>query len=237
MISALEQSMDKLHSSLNILWPEGREESCCKSDGPHFTVNGYDRPVSIGQVEARLLFNLCSLRKVRTAFEIGTGFGYSSLWIASAIVKTYGQNGWVGSLDNYSEGGLGIKGLEFARSSSRSMGLDNIIHYIVGTSPDDIDPSTVPEIDFGFIDGNHNGNQPTRDYRALQTVLSSAGAIAFHDANSRYTVSEAIACAINDGWSPIVFPTSCRICVCYKKEEDFSLAIRAFEAARILQLV
>jgi len=133
----LEQ-LDELHIQLEEIWPNGREAVCCAKDGHHFTLKGFSRPVSIGRVEAYILYNISKRFSVKRAFEIGTGFGYSSLWLAAAIVANYGNYGWLGSIDNQSEGELGNIGLEFARAAAQSLGISPVTHYFVGGSRKDI---------------------------------------------------------------------------------------------------
>lgn len=230
-------SLEPVHAELQAIWPGGRESSCCPNDGRHYTMKGHSRPVSVGQVEARLLYNLAVSSGAKRAFEIGTGFGYSSFWLGAAIFRNHAVDGWLGSIDNHSEGGVGQTGLEFAVAGSKLLGLDQTTKYFVGTSPVDLYKHISEPIDLGLIDGNHSGMQPSDDYQGLKPFLSDSSLLIWHDVQSRYTVGAGLAAAIKDGWSPIVFPTSCRLCVCYKRLSDWDLAMSSFEAAKLLSLV
>ncbi len=237
MTSEFLASLDAIHSELAIVWPGGREMSCCANDGRHYTIKGFPRPVSIGQVEARLLYNLAVSGDVAWAFEIGTGFGYSSFWLGAAILRNSPTGGWLGSLDDHSEGGVGRRGFDFAVSGAKRLGLDRIVDYVVGASPADIHKYVSKPIDLALIDGSHRGTQPLDDYMALRAQLSNARFLVWHDVQSQYDVGVGLAAAIKDGWSPIVFPTSCRLCVCYRTVGEWDIALNAFERARRLSLV
>lgn len=229
--------MSAIHDDLHVIWPEGREGSCCDNDGRHYTLKNKDRPVSVGQVEARLLYNLAISAGVHNAFEIGTGFGYSSFWLGAAIFHNSKDSGWLGSLDNYSEGGIGQAGHGFALSRAKFLELNKTIHYYIGNSPEDLSKFISKPIDLALIDGNHNGAQPLNDYKGLRPFFSDSAILIWHDVQRHYDVGEGLALAIKDGWSPIVFPTSCRLCVCYKTVSHWDLTLKSFENARELILL
>jgi hypothetical protein len=237
MTSEFLASLDTIHSELAIVWPKGREMSCCPNDGRHYTIKDFPRPVSIGQIESRLLYNLAVSGGVTRAIEIGTGFGYSSFWLGAGIARNSATIGWLGSLDDHSEGGIGRQGLDFAVSGAKRLGLDRVVDYFVGASPGDIHKYVCEPIDLALIDGSHKGTQPLDDYLALRAQLSGARFLVWHDVQAQYDVGEGLAAAIKDGWSPIVFPTSCRLCVCYRKVGEWDIALRAFERARTLSLL
>jgi predicted O-methyltransferase YrrM len=237
MIAEFLESLSDIHSELEVVWPDGRESSCCSNDGRHYALKGFPRPVSVGQVEAHLLYNLAVSAGVSRAFEIGTGFGYSSFWIGAAIKRNAPFNGWLGSLDNHSEGSAGPIALDFAASGAKRLGLDRTVDYIVGSSPSDVDKHVSAPVTLAFIDGAHGSGQPRLDYLAIRRRLSDTAFLVWHDVQSRYDVWDGIAEAIRDGWSPVVFPTSCRLCVCYKSAKQWDLALDAFTAARALSLL
>lgn len=237
MVSAFLASLNGIHAELDIVWPEGREPSCCDKDGRHYAMKGYPRPVSIGQVEAHLLYNLAVSGHVTRAFEVGTGFGYSSFWLGAAINRNSPTEGWLGSMDDHSEGAIGARGLHFAASGARRLGLERTIDYIVGASPVDTQRHIVSPINLAFIDGAHKAAQPRADYMAIRDSLSESAFLIWHDVRAEYDVADGVSAAITDGWFPIVFPTSCRLCVCYRHIREWDIALYAFDHARALSLL
>jgi predicted O-methyltransferase YrrM len=160
------------------------------------------------------LYNLVWMSRVSTAFEIGTGFGYSSFWIAAGMARNEGGKKWFGSLDNHSEGGLGESGIRFAIPSAKTLGLDAIINYFSGTLRDDLNFILNGKVlEMCFVDGNYRGDQPLTDYHGLRPFLREGSCIIWHDVNDRYTVSETVAEAERDGWRTIALPSSCNLAV------------------------
>lgn len=226
-----------MQSSLEIIWPHGRNSVCAPEDGRHFILPGYSRPVSIGQVEAFFLHNLAKLIGAERGFEIGTAFGYSSFWLGHAIAKNHPTRAWFGSLDNWQEGSIGTSGLKFAKEWAERLSLSNVVKYLTGNSPEDVLRFVSEPVDIAFIDGNHNGDQPLKDYKALRELLTKNGVIVWHDIEPRYGVNLAISEAIKDGWSVVTFPTSCRIGIGYRTFASWNAALDAFMTARRLELV
>ena len=236
-IEIFNNKIEDLHSILETVWPSGREKSCTASDGHHYSLPGHTRPVSLGRVESHFLFNLVVAVRAKRVFEIGTAFGYSSFWLGFAVHLLDAAHGWVGSIDNHSEGTLGREGFDFAHKTAEHIGLTGNIQYFVGNSPTDIHKYLTSSVDLAFIDGDHNGLQPAEDYRGLKPYLENARLLVWHDVQARYNVKDGLSEAIADGWSPIVFPTSCRMCVCYKHYSDWTAAISAFQHAEQLTLM
>lgn len=225
-----------LQAQLTPIWENGRPPKIDPHEGPHWTLPGRSRPVSIGRVESYLLFNLVVHTVARKVFEIGTGFGYSSWWLAGGTAQLDGQR-WLGSLDNYTEGTLGIDGFNFAKSGASRLGLADFVHYFWGNSPDIVSQSIGRQrIDLVFIDGDHLGNQPIIDYQAVVQFLHSKSIVVFHDATERYSVPRAILMAKKDGWIPIVLPTSCDMAVCIKDQTQRVLIEKSFQLARNFHL-
>jgi hypothetical protein len=215
------KKISTIQDKLFLIWEKGRDETCLSNDGHHWRMRGFWRPISISLIESYILFNLVITLNVKKAFEIGTGFGYSSFWIASAIYMLHGKNGWFRSLDNYSEGKMGKIGLQFALENSKFLGIDLIIKYCIGDSPLNIKKTIGrKKIDLIFIDGNHHGDQPVEDVKGVLRNTDNNSVILFHDINSRYNVQVAIDHLIGLGWKFMIFPTSCNLGICYKKNED-----------------
>src|SRR5439155_7365392 len=116
-------------------------------------------------------------------------------------------------------------------------GLDGIVEYFVGASPADIARYLSTPIDLAFIDGFHKNGQPRADYIGLRDWLSDNAFLVWHDTQAEYDVGDGIAAAIQDGWAPIVFPTSCRLCVCYRQVDQWEKALQAFNRANTLEIV
>lgn len=231
------EMLNQIHCDLEAIWPNGREADCCGADGNHYRLCGFRRPVSIGRVEARLLYNLTRRSRARRAFEVGTAFGYSSFWIGAAVRENRVNDGWVGSIDNHSEDSAGENAFSFARSKAEQLGLSDIIQYYIGNSPQDLDAILVEPIDIAFIDGNHHGEQPKSDYEGLRPYLTNSSFLIWHDVQAQYGVASGISAAIADGWCPVVFPTSCRICVCYRGQDQWKTLLTSYLAAEKLELL
>ena len=235
---SLMQAILKVQSELELVWPNGREPSCCPLDGEHYSLPGQPRPVSISKVESHLLYNLVIATASRSVFEVGTGFGYSSLWLAAAVHSLYGAEGWVGSIDNYSEGGRAGESTarhQVAQALAKRLNLSETVTYFVGESPSDLSSVIWSPLDLVFIDGNHHGEQPTLDYQGLRPFLTSDSLIVWHDVQSKYSVANGIANAIKDGWSPVTLPTSCRMTVCYRTFSSWEKICQAFNEAMELR--
>lgn len=227
--------INQLHSELDVIWPHGRDPVCSKNDGPHYTLRGYKRPVSIGRVEAYLLYNVVRLFSAHRGCEIGTGFGYSSFWIGAGI-RSLGRGGFFGSVDDLSEGMLGDRGTVFARRWAEKLELSEINDYYAGRSPEVLATLSLDELDFIMIDGNHNGDQPMADYKGLKPYLCSDSLLIWHDVQSKYSVNHAVAESMKDGWSVVTFPTSCRLAISYCTMRGWNSAIEAYDMAKNLQL-
>lgn len=214
------KKMTLVQEKLYPIWKKGRFKSCISNDGFHWRMKGFWRPISISSIESIILYNLVITLKIKKAFEIGTGFGYSSFWIASAIFNQYGKKGWFRSLDNYSEGKLGIKGYDFAIENSKFLGFDKISEYCIGKSPEDVNRVINNHIiDLIFIDGNHHGMQPLIDVKSVLNNIDENSVILFHDVNSRYNVKNAVNFLEDNGWKFLLFPTSCNLGICYRNNE------------------
>jgi len=236
--ATFRKKIAKVQLKLQPIWPDGRREKNSWGDGGHWTLPGFSRPVSVSRLEALFLFNLAAALRARNAFEIGTGFGYSSLWLGAGISHCQLSSGWLGSLESQEEGGIGSKGLEFARWASRVMGLSEVVEYFKGHSPEDV-PSCVESksLDLVFIDGNHHGTQPLRDYLGVRAFLASRAVVIWHDVEERYGVPSAVAKSSEDGFQIQILDTSCRIAVCYRSSATEQAIKQASAASAAGQLI
>ena len=172
-------------------------------------------PYSCTDEEGLMLYFTIVENNFKSGFEIATAFGYSTAFLGLAFQKTGGK---CISLDCYIEefkedylynenklisasekirseidiGKLPV-GLDTAKSSAKRLGVENVIDFKVGLSPNDV-PKVIGErkIDFAFIDGGHFGEQPTKDFLAVFPYLSDKCAVLFHDNNFNRYVYRAV---------------------------------------------
>jgi len=172
-------------------------------------------PYSCTDEEGLMLYFTIVENNFKSGFEIATAFGYSTAFLGLAFQKTGGK---CISLDCYIEefkedylynenklifasekirseidiGKLPV-GLDTAKSSAKRLGVENVIDFKVGLSPNDV-PKVIGErkIDFAFIDGGHFGEQPTKDFLAVLPYLSDKCAVLFHDNHCNCDVYRAV---------------------------------------------
>ncbi|MEW4562453.1 class I SAM-dependent methyltransferase [Bremerella sp. JC770] len=172
-------------------------------------------PYSLTFEEGMIMYQLISSNKLRSGYEIATAFGFSSFFIALALQLNAGK---LTSVDAYIEeekedylyehsaarehveklreieraGDLSKlpPGLRFAREGAKLLGIEDVVSYQIGCSPEDI-PAVVGDqvFDFAFIDGGHFGEQPVVDVQSILPSLNKDRFLMmFHD-----TQSEAVA--------------------------------------------
>ncbi|MBV1856568.1 class I SAM-dependent methyltransferase [Catellatospora tritici] len=227
----LQRLVEARREMMDEVWPAGRN-SHAPWDGTHYSLKGHARPVSVSRTEAYFLSNLVILGRPDTVFEIGTGFGYSAAWLGMGLATA--GHGRLITLDNYSEGSLGVDGLIAAEKFLGTIGVDEFVDLAVGSSPVDV-PKVLGErsVDIAFIDANHHGEHPVGDYESVRPLMCRSGAIVFHDVDdSRYTVSKATKRAADDGWRLAALQTSCFLTVAYVDPRWTELIAEAFDAAR-----
>lgn len=202
-------------------WLEGRNPQC-SWDGDHFHLPGTVRPLTVSRVESVFLGNLVAACNANNVLEVGTAFGYSAAWLAYGIGQT-SHDGLVFTLDNGSEGGLGDQLLDIARQIWSRVGVTDRIKAMRGTSPEALDELTELVVDIAFIDGEHRGGQPLKDYQACVRRLSPSGSVVFHDAQTKYDVPEAVARAEADGFTIVPLGTSCEMVVALRDKAQVAL--------------
>ncbi|MGQ9806154.1 MAG: class I SAM-dependent methyltransferase [Chlorobiales bacterium] len=172
-------------------------------------------PYSCSDEEGLLLYFTIKENHFKSGFEIATAFGYSTCYLGLAFQKTggtcttvdcyieefkddcfYTDNDVIREIENIrshiNSENVPI-GLSTAKSSAHRLGLEHVIEFKIGLSPNDI-PQIIGQrkIDFAFIDGGHFGDQPTKDFLAIAPYLSEKCAILFHDNNYNKSVYDAI---------------------------------------------
>lgn len=230
------ERLQRLEARLRPIWHNGRPPKNDPKAGPHWVFPGTRRPVSVGCAEAFFLSNVARASCAVTAFEIGTGFGFSSWWLAQGLEGREGS--WLGSIDDYSEGKKGRDRFDFACLGAKLLDMEDRMRYFIGVSPVDVVKAVGSRtLDLAFIDGGHHGEQPVLDYLALEPFLADNSLLIFHDVNPRYSVGEAVRRALHDGWRTVRVPSSCDIVVCYRRSDAISVVESAYLAATEHRLV
>jgi len=200
-------------------------------DGNHLGLPGSMRPLSVSRAESRFLANLVALSDCRTVLEIGTAFGYSTSWLAYGLSQCSHPHG-VYTIDDGTEAGLGDRGLAIAKEIWTRTGVDDLVFPIRGTSPEVLNTLDGLMADVIFIDGEHRGDQPLRDWLGCLPHLAPSGFVIFHDVQEKYTVQEAVEHAISVGFSAFPIASSCEPVVVCRDETRAALISTAFELAR-----
>ncbi|WP_345248233.1 O-methyltransferase [Nibrella saemangeumensis] len=98
--------------------------------------------LSVGEETAMLLYSLVKAAKPRIILEIGTSYGYSTLWLAEAA-NTY--DGHVISLE------MDAAKADYARQKIREAGLADRVEFVVGDALDYL-AKTAQTFDFVLVD-------------------------------------------------------------------------------------
>jgi hypothetical protein len=191
-------------------------------------------PYSCTDEEGMLLYLAIVANHLSSGFEISTAFGYSSAYIASAFAQTGGH---LTTLDCYIEESEGTAeyewddqwdtllakteetrkeidrgklpdGLALAKTLAKELNYVSHVSFQVGVSPRNVPDFVSGLLDFAFIDGGHYGEQPTLDFEAIKSHLSSKCVVFFHDHHGSPSIARAVeACAAHLGTAPIILPT------------------------------
>ena len=94
--------------------------------GPRYAVKGHEFPLSVFRGEGMALFLIARALQPMVIAECYTGTGYAACCIAAGApdAETY-------TVDNYSEGGLGGRGIENVKAMQQALGLSNL-HCLIG---------------------------------------------------------------------------------------------------------
>jgi hypothetical protein len=156
---------------------------------------------SITPAEGEFMYDFILSHKLQNGIEIGTGPGYSGLYLGSAMKKFYTvDNGAIGDTINWTYD----KVYEHWQKLYGDMGMGDVKflkHLDIAGLPKDFD--------FVFIDGNHTGEFPLNDFNMVQPFLLPKHYIFFHDTEG-HAVQDAIFNAIRKGYhhQSIQFPDS-----------------------------
>lgn len=215
---------------LELQWPAGRNPRA-PWDGGHFALPGEPRPLSVSRTEARFLANLVGLLDCRVVLEVGTGFGYSTAWLARGLSLCSAPRG-VYTVDDHSEGPGGERAAHVARSLWEQTGVARWVHPIRGTSPQVLAGREPVRAELAFIDGAHHGDQPLWDYHAVRHHLTEEGCLVFHDVQAKYDVHAAVLAAMNDGFTCVPLNSSANPIVAFREPSHHFLIRAALSLAK-----
>jgi len=133
-----------------------------------------------------------------TIYEIGSWLGKSSYVLAKAIehkknaslycIDPFDSSGDIASEFIYKkeEGSSRKSLLERFKMNMKKFGVLKLIHVLKGHSFNVVKKLN-KEIDFLFIDGNHNHESVLQDYKDWSPFIKKGGYIAFHDVGAAHT--------------------------------------------------
>ena len=151
--------------------------------------------------EAAILYNNALLFKGQSSLEIGCWRGWSAVHIALGI--------GTGALDLI-DPILGDATIASQiRKSLAAAGVLDRIAFHTGFSPDAVDAlagETKTRWSFVFIDGNHDGDAPTRDAEAVMRHTADTAMVLFHDLASPH-VAAGLRVMRDAGWNTMLYQT------------------------------
>lgn len=132
-------------------------------------------PYGISISDVKLFYKFTRNKNIKSIFIIGNAFGWSAVLLALMFPDTV-----IDIIDAECEGEQGPLCTSIAKKAFEQ--LSNNINLHIGWSPGDISKATTQqEYDLIFIDGRHDEQQVTDDYRALEPYHSKNCLIFFHD--------------------------------------------------------
>jgi predicted O-methyltransferase YrrM len=186
--------------------------------GPHRRLAGSVSPISIGEDECALFGKLIAALTPKNCFIVGNAFGFSSAYIARAMLDHGGKS--VVTLDAESEGD-GARCAQIARALTDRLDL-GILTNKKGWSPRDI-PQAVEDSDYDiiFIDGCHGHPAVCEDLQGTAPYAREDTLFVWHDywfPGVRHGVDEAIRQGYRCWW----VPTSCEMVLGTKSNALFT---------------
>ncbi len=203
-----------------VVWEKG----LMNAGGPHRRLASSISPISIGEDECGLFGRLIEELEPKTCFIVGNAFGFSSAYIAKAMMDHGGER--IITLDAQSEGD-GERCAQIARALTKKLELD-ILTNKKGWSPDDLATAVESEnYDLIFIDGCHGHPAVSKDFDGLQPYARPDTVFVWHDfwfPGVRHSVNEAVAKGFLCHW----VPTSCEMVLGCQDEAMFARLQKAF---------
>lgn len=98
--------------------------------------------LAIGPSTGRLLYDLIAGLEIRSVLEVGTSYGYSTLWLAHALRETGGRLTTIELADYKSD---------HAREQLRAAGLDDVVDFRTGDALEII-PTLEGPFELAFVD-------------------------------------------------------------------------------------
>ena len=132
---------------------------------------------SIRTCEAQTLYSIIRENKYKNIIDIGTGPGFSCLYLAQAL-KDERIDGKVTTFD--------ITPKPEAEELIKQFELNDYVDFVLGDSKEQIPLKMKTQtFDFVLIDGEHSYEQTKADLECVIQQLKPGGCIAFHDVYSR----------------------------------------------------
>ena len=151
-----------------------RNESQIGTDGQRHKI---DPDVKVSPSEGRWLFELCRKTRPKGILEIGTCYGFSSLFFLAAVTKN--GAGSVTSIDPYEEAVWhGI-----ALASVQAIGANAIFRHLAERSDRAATDLAREKASFDviFIDGNHRFDDVLTDFYLYASLCADRGFVIFDD--------------------------------------------------------
>ena len=153
----------------------------------------HSAPLSITETEANYLIDFIKKHNLKSAYELCTGFGISSVAIGLGLKET---GGTLITVDGYMEENsidfLSYKsklipnpeadGFKSVKNLIKLFELENVVFPCVGISPQIIPQTNPPELDFVFIDSLHSPEFCLRDLQGIEPYINKSHyAVFLHD--------------------------------------------------------
>jgi predicted O-methyltransferase YrrM len=125
--------------------------------------------------EAQCVYSIVKHLKATEILEVGTGLGFSTLYLAQAIHELEGRT--LHSIDLLD---ISIKRAQVLFQKTNNLKALEKVKFHSGAS-EEVLPSFENNLDFALIDGSHSYEDVKSDFLKLYPKVKKGGAIAFHD--------------------------------------------------------
>lgn len=162
--------------------------------------------------EAALLYWAAHCCQPVLALEIGSYVG----WTAAHIAKGIETGGTLLCVDDFTESGDGARQMVRLGCNLERAGVSDTVRIVTGHSPEILEAAVGDLVDLAFIDGEHKGDQPLRDAKAVAALMAPDGIIAMHD-TWMPDVARACDWLLWHKWTMVVLPTPERLAFFYRE--------------------